>query len=576
MRPSVRIGIAIATAILGLQACTDEGSSPASSQLEVDFSDWEGLDEDARSYLWEAEGLAFQIEHKVLPVWLESWQQGEVSGLASYLGTDASVDHPAGPWQELESLRHVTESSYGGSAVPVGLDDLLGLPALLLGGATEGAEMKLLLESLRQPGERGAAAGWESSIRMVVRNGAVEAEATLHCEIGPIGREVAETDGWLQSVSVREIRRRVGNDGGPLFEDVTELTGLPIEELHDNWTDKTRHLGGTGGVYVEDYDLDGHLDLLLTDASAGLRLFRGMGGFRFEDRTAESGLADLFAGELPGKAAWVDLDRDGDPDLVIAHRLFENAGDEGFLERSFGSGLALGNYSSISVADFDNDGQTDLFVSYSRDPNRADPTAANPAWIDGGWGVPNELWRNLGDWRFEEVAKDWGCAGEGGSTFTVTCLDIEADGDTDIFEINEFGRNHLYRNEGAGRFTDLGDPDPIFGGMSMGVDSGDVDNDGFPEVLVANMHSKAGTRAIGNLLPEWYPPGVLTKLQESTLGSQLYNNAGGVLSVAPPGTLDRRLGWGYGNRFLDIDGDGFLDLYATAGFASVARGKPDG
>jgi len=577
-------GIAATLAALALLACRENPPPPAAIpeeedrpvQSEVDFSGWNGLGDEARAYLWEAEGIAFQVEHKILPLWLNAFQTRAADGVAHHLAEHAALSIPSGPWELLDGHPLVEESILSGEVEEVSMGGLLQLPERLFGGDPSGARLKLKLEVLRQPGERGPEAPWHAEIRMVLRKDAVEAEATLDCQFGPISRDVSSEAGWLRSVTVRDFRRREGRNDRPLFEDVTAETGLPVAELHDNWRDEPRHLGGTGGFFVEDYDGDGQLDLLLTDAKAGLRLFRGAGGFRFVETTEQSGLGALFAGELPGKAAWADLDGDGDPDLVIAHRLFENAGAGGFLERTFGSGLDMGNYASISVADFDNDGRLDLFVSSSRDLPRSVPEAVNPAWIDGGWGVPNQLWRNLGDWRFDEVAESRGIAGEGGSTFAVTCLDLEGDGDVDVFEINEFGRNHLYRNDGGGRFTDLGDPDPVFGGMSMGVTSGDVDNDGFPEVLVANMHSKAGTRAVGNLLPEWYPPGVHAKLAESTLGSQLYLNRGGKLSVAPVGTLDRRLGWGYGNRFLDIDGDGFLDLYATAGFASIARGKPDG
>jgi hypothetical protein len=104
-----------------------------------------------------------------------------------------------------------------------------------------------------------------------------------------------------------------------------------------------------------------------------------------------------------------------------------------------------------------------------------------------------------------------------------------------------------------------------------------VDNDGTVDIYCANMYSKAGTRVIGNLAPDAYPLDVLEKMRRFVAGSQLHLNKGG-LTFDQVG-LTRQVaavGWAYGAALADLDNDGWLDIYATAGYLSRDRDKPDG
>ena len=111
----------------------------------------------------------------------------------------------------------------------------------------------------------------------------------------------------------------------------------------------------------------------------------------------------------------------------------------------------------------------------------------------------------------------------------------------------------------------------------MGATSADFDNDGLCDLYVANMYSKAGNRIMSNVDRKDYPPELYDRVVAATIGSRLYRNSGDgqFIPVEVPRVMSSS-GWAYGTTFADLNGDGWQDAYATAGFLSLRRGDPDG
>jgi hypothetical protein len=389
-------------------------------------------------------------------------------------------------------------------------------------------------------------------------------------------RETLDHGGWLRSATILQSQQAQA----PCFllRDVTAERGIDPRRFHDNWT----HPDGppepvTGGVYLCDYDRDGILDILITDVT-GYVLYKGRPGGRFEDVTTRAGLLGILPPQAGPKllAAFADLDGDGWEDLILGDHIYHNeSGPNGrrFVDVMWRTNLHLpADATGIALADFDRDGRIDLYVTRPGKSRR-------DSWIEGRRGDAdgNHLWRNLGDWRFEDVTASSGTGGGCRSTFSAVWLDTDNDGWPDLYVINEFGNGVLLHNLGNGRFEEQ----PLVAGAgdfgSMGVTCGDIDNDGRIDLYLANMYSKAGKRIIANLRPDTYSPEVMSRLRSLVAGSQLYLNRGGNrFEPVGPKYQVSAIGWAYGAALADLDNDGWLDLYATCGYVSRSRDKPDG
>ena len=318
-----------------------------------------------------------------------------------------------------------------------------------------------------------------------------------------------DNDGWVDIYLVNSGRCDFFHPDPPLrnalyhnnrdgtFTDVTEKAGVPG--------------GGYGmGVAVGDYDGDGWPDLFVTQYGRSILYHNNRNG-TFTDVTDKAGVA---APGWASSAVWFDYDNDGRLDLFVCR-----------------------------FVDFDKSRNKFCGNEHTGERYYCVPTAYEPT---RSW-----LFHNNGDGTFTDVSQDSGIAKVLGKAWGVVATDINNDGWMDLFVANDTVANFLFFNKGNGRFDEIGvqagvaysqDGRPRSG---MGVDSGDVFDDGKPALFVTNVDQ------------EMY---------------SLYQNNGDLTfdDVAVPMGLGRltRLMSGWGVKLFDYDNDGNLDLF-------IANGHPD-
>ena len=384
---------------------------------------------------------------------------------------------------------------------------------------------------------------------------------------------------WIKSVNV--LHYSTSSTKNFLMTDNTSDFGIDISEFHDNWeSPANRTIPNTGGVYSFDYNKDGYIDLLIDDVThyRGFILYKGTREGVFKNSTDEAKLPPL---QSPSLVAIADLDNDGWEDIIIGPGLiFKNNFGENFVNVSRNSNLSkLGNlretqnFSSISVADYDRDGLVDLYIC------RSSPNPDGGSWINGKMedNYETQLLKNKGNFIFEDVTKKSNASGEKRSVFTTVFSDFNNDFWPDIYLIHEFGNGVLLLNDQKGKFEKIMIAEFASDFGSMGLASGDFNNDKNIDIYVSSMYSSAGTRVISNLKENSFDKKVMSELKSMVRGSQLYSNLGELKfeKMADKYNL-ASVGWGYGPIMSDLNNDSWLDIYTTSGFVSRNRDKPDG
>jgi len=244
---------------------------------------------------------------------------------------------------------------------------------------------------------------------------------------------------------------------------------------------------GPAGITAADVDGDGFEDLFIPDGVAS-RLFHNRGDGTFEDVTEAAGLAGLSGVSV---GLFADYDDDGVQDLFVSrtfepNQLFHGDGDGAFTDVTERSGLGADCCTTVaSWADIDNDGDLDLYVGRYIDPRKRIPTtfyARN--------GEPNRLYENDGDGTFTDVTDHAG-VGDTGLCLGTAFGDYDDDGWPDLWVANDFGRKTLYHNRGDGTFEDVTvESGTLAYGAGMSASFGDYDNDGRLDLYVAHIRSE--------------------------------------------------------------------------------------
>ncbi|UCD50116.1 MAG: CRTAC1 family protein [Phycisphaerales bacterium] len=352
-----------------------------------------------------------------------------------------------------------------------------------------------------------------------------------------------------------------------VLTDVTAQSGITFQ--HTDGSSGKRYIVETvsAGLALFDYDGDGHIDVYFLNGAPlegspvkgrpRNALYRNRGDWTFTDVTERSGLGDTGYGL---GVAVGDYDNDGDLDVYLNNYgpnvLYRNNGDGMFTDVTKAAGVDNGAQVGAGACflDIEGDGDLDLYVSNYLEFSFATsintmmggyPTYASPAHYQP---VPDTLYRNNGDGTFTDVSAASGIAAHAGWGMGIICADYDNDADTDIFIGNDVAENFLFQNDGNGRFEEIGllagtaykgNGDPS---ASMGVDSGDYDNDGWLDFYVTSYQQELAT---------------------------LYHNAGDSLfedvtmqTGAGAGTLPN-VTWG--NGFVDFDNDGDRDIFVACG-----------
>ena len=352
------------------------------------------------------------------------------------------------------------------------------------------------------------------------------------------------------------------------FEDIAERAGVHF--VLDNSPTPEKHQPETmpAGVALLDYDGDGLLDIYLVNGAEMPslvktgpkylnRLFHNNGNGTFTDVTQHAGVAG--AGYGMGVAVG-DYDNDGRPDLFLANvngnQLFHNNGDGTFTDVTAKAGLSGALHHgrkmwSISAGwfDYNRDGLLDLFVvNYVDWDPRYEPSCMG---INGrGYCHPdsfppltNTLYRNNGDGTFTDVSAETGISKVEGRGMGVAFADYDNDGWPDVFVANDNSPNLLFHNLGGKRFEEVGmragvayneEGDALAG---MGVDFRDVNNDGLPDL--------------------WH-----TAIENETFPLYLNSGKGAFVNAGQTSHVANltRLMSGWSNGIVDLDNDGWKDL----------------
>jgi hypothetical protein len=300
------------------------------------------------------------------------------------------------------------------------------------------------------------------------------------------------------------------------------------EEASSLGLSNTSYGGGTfgGGISFFDFNNDGWDDLTITsEEGQPIRFYQNNNGQFVQ---VDFGINETLENKT---AQWVDFDNDGDYDLFTTsihedNRLYENDGMMQFTNITFEAGLQIINNWSFgsSWGDYNNDGLLDLFLSSHRGPDS---------------GYSNKLFRNNGNGTFTDVSVQAGILQDGFYSFCAAFFDFNKDGWQDIYVANDRTPvNHLYRNNGDGTFTEIGNASGTgvsMEAMSTAID--DANNDGYLDIYVTNT-------AEGNAF--------------------FKNNFNGTFTDLAPsnGTLMESYAWGA--VFVDGDNRGIKDLYVSA------------
>jgi hypothetical protein len=384
-----------------------------------------------------------------------------------------------------------------------------------------------------------------------------------------------------------------------------EVTGVAFTNLLDERAaEANRVLANGAGVAAGDYDGDGLPDLFFCGLSGRNVLYKNLGGLKFKDVTAESGIA--CTNTYCRGAVFADINGDGRLDLLVATtgggvRCFINEGAGRFTDQTAAAGTAT-SYGSVTMAlaDVDGDGTLDLYVVNNRTDDIRDrgevdlkrvngrltipPALADRLVILNGkvheYGEPSFLYLNDGHGRFKEVSWtngvfltddgrpmphppwDWG--------LTATFRDMNGDGLPDLYVCNDYWTpDRIWINDGSGHFWMIGKTAlRNTSASSMGIDFADLNRTGNPDFLVVDMLSRDPAlrkRQMYAQNPIASPLGAIENRPQFMRNTLQHAWGDGEYAEIANFAGLTASDWAWSPVFIDVDLDGYEDVLITAG-----------
>jgi hypothetical protein len=358
--------------------------------------------------------------------------------------------------------------------------------------------------------------------------------------------------------------------GEEAYVEVTASVGIDFVHNHGGFGDRfmAETVGSGAGFF--DYDNDGDLDVYLVqsgpypgftaDRIFRNTLYRNNGDGSFTDVTEASGAGDTLYGM---GCTFGDYDNDGWLDIYVTNfgpnRLYRNRGDGTFHDVTAEANVGDPRWGTGSgFADYDGDGDLDLYVVNYVEHTTENNIRCGPAEFTQYCGpraypgTPDVLYQNQGNGTFRDVTAEAGMEQPTvynvGTGLGMVWTDFDNDGTPDVYVANDDAANFYYRNRGDGTFEDMsivagtayneeGKPE-----AGMGVDAADYDHDGFMDLFLTHFTFETNT---------------------------LYNNTG--VGTFEDRTYSAGLGTpsvlklAFGTNFIDYDNDGWIDIYIANG-----------
>lgn len=390
-----------------------------------------------------------------------------------------------------------------------------------------------------------------------------------------------------------------------------------INKLSEEDIIKNRHLLNGSGVAAGDIDGDGLVDLYFAGLNDSNKLFRNLGSMQFEDITKKAGVA--HTGYYSTGATFADVTGDGNLDLLVTTNdkgtyLYKNNGNGEFsLAKDSGLNSETGKGgTTLALADIDGDSDLDLYVTNYKQQSVRDMynprdlqwnrivkkdkdtyiikppydkhyTLIEQRGVVGRYeyGERDEMYINMGEGRFRQVSKedsvflsadgkpvqlskDWG--------LTAKFYDINDDGLQDLYVCNDFWTpDRVWINLGNGTFKAIENlAIRSLSASSMGVDFSDIDKDGHTDFFTTDMLSTKHSRRMRQIATEEPVPPAIGKIDDRPLymRNMLFHNRGDNTfeEIAQYSGLSASE-WSWATNFMDIDLDGYEDIFVTTGNA---------